>query len=52
MEMSEAAVRICAAGIRAENPGISDEELMERLRERLEWVKSRRRPGVKFGELP
>lgn len=35
MEMSEAAVRICAAGIRAENPGIDDKELMEKLRERL-----------------
>jgi len=39
MDMTEAMVRVCAEGIRAENPGISDKELLEKLRERLEWSK-------------
>jgi len=37
--MSDAVVRICAEGIKAENPGISDKELIEKLRERFEWSK-------------
>ena len=37
--MSEAVVRICAEGIKAQFPGISEEELIERVRERLEWSK-------------
>jgi len=32
-------VRICAEGIKAQFPSISDKELMEKLRERLEWSK-------------
>jgi hypothetical protein len=39
MDMTESMVRVCAEGVRAQNPGISDEELMEKLRERLEWSK-------------
>ena len=37
--MSDVCVRVCAEGIRAEFPGISDKELMEKLRERFEWSK-------------
>ena len=37
MDMTSACVRVCADGIRAQNPGISDEELLAKLRERLEW---------------
>jgi len=44
MEMTEAMVRVCAEGIKAQNPGISEEELMEKLRERLEWRKRWRKP--------
>lgn len=39
MDMTDACVRICAEGIKAQNPGISEEELIAKLRERLEWSK-------------
>jgi hypothetical protein len=39
IDMSDACVRVCADGIRAKHPGISEEELLVRLRERLEWGK-------------
>lgn len=42
MDMTDACVRICADGIRAQNPGISEEELIAKLRERLEWSKRHR----------
>jgi hypothetical protein len=46
MDMTEAMVRVCAEGIRAQYPHIAEKELMERLRERLEWTKRwRRREG-------
>lgn len=35
IEMTNACVRVSADGIRNENPGISDEELLRKLRERL-----------------
>ena len=42
LDMTEACVQTCAAGIRASNPGITEEELIEKLRERLEWTQRRR----------
>ena len=45
IDMTDACVRICADGIRAQNPGISEEELIEKLRERLEWTKRKRTRG-------
>jgi hypothetical protein len=39
IDMTEAMVRVCAEGIKAQYPNISDRELMEKLRERLEWTK-------------
>jgi len=39
IDMTEAVVRVCAEGIKAQYPNISDKELMEKLRERLEWTK-------------
>ena len=39
MDMTGFCVRVCAAGIRAQYPSISEEELLEKLRERLEWSK-------------
>jgi hypothetical protein len=44
--MSDAVVRICAEGIRAQNPNISEEELVEKLRERFEWSKRWRKRSV------
>jgi hypothetical protein len=40
VEMSDFALEVCAAGVRAQNPKISNAELMEKLRERLNWSKS------------
>ncbi len=39
MDMSDACIRFCAEGIKAQNPGISEKELLEKLRERLAWAK-------------
>ena len=39
--MSDVYVRVCADGVRDENPGISEEELIERVRERLMFGKRR-----------
>ena len=43
MDMSDACVRVCAEGIKAQNPGISEEEIIAKLRERLEWSKRHRK---------
>ena len=39
LDMTDACVRICADGIRAQYPNISEKELVEKLRQRLEWAK-------------
>lgn len=41
--MTDFCVRVCEAGIRAQYPGISEAELIEKLRERLQWSKRGRR---------
>lgn len=46
LDMSDAVVRICAEGIKAQNPGITEKELIEKLRERIEWSKRWRKRGV------
>lgn len=43
IDMTDFCVRVCADGIRARHPGISEEELLAKLRERLEWSKRSRR---------
>jgi len=43
--MSDVCVRICADGVRDENPSLSEEEVVKRVRERLLFSK-RRRSGV------
>lgn len=43
MDMSDGCVLVCAEGIRAQNPGLTDDEVVEKLRERLEWSKRHRR---------
>jgi hypothetical protein len=42
ISLTDFALEVCAAGIRVQNPKISDAELLERLKERLEWLKSQR----------
>lgn len=39
LSMSDFAVRVCAEGIKAQNPNMSRAEPLERLRERIEWSK-------------
>jgi hypothetical protein len=39
IDMTDACVRVCKAGIRAQCPNISEAELNEKLRKRLEWSK-------------
>ncbi len=39
MDMTNGCVRVCVDGIRAQNPQISNEELLAKLRERLEFSK-------------
>jgi len=39
--MSDVCVRVCADGVRDQNPGISEDELIERVRERLMFGKRR-----------
>ena len=41
IDMTDACVCICADGVRTQNPDISEEELVEKLRERLEWIKGK-----------
>lgn len=42
VDMTEAMVSVCLEGVRAQNPKLTDVELMERLREKFEWAKRRR----------
>jgi len=39
IEMTDLCVSVCAEGIRAQYPDITEKELLEKLRERLEWSK-------------
>lgn len=45
IDMSDACVRVCAEGIRARFPGIMEQELIERLRGRIEWSRRWRKRG-------
>jgi hypothetical protein len=42
LDMTDACVRVCAAGIRAQFPEVSEAELNDKLRKRLEWSKRKR----------
>lgn len=50
INMSDVCIRVCAEGVKAQNPGISEEELIERVRERLMFEKRLRR-SLKVGEF-
>ncbi|MBE0512627.1 hypothetical protein IBX38_06220 [Candidatus Bathyarchaeota archaeon] len=45
IDMSDVCVRICAEGVRAQFPDITEQELVERLRERIEWSGRWRKRG-------
>ena len=40
MDMTDGCMQVCADGIRQQFPDISEEELLEKLRERLQWAKN------------
>ena len=44
--MSDVCVRVCADGVRDQNPGIGEAELVERVRERLMFGKRRKSEGL------
>ena len=45
--MCDFVLEVCAEGVKAQFPGISEKELVEKVRERLEWSKRwRKRGGV------
>jgi len=45
IDMTDTAVLFCAEGIKAQHPGISEEELIEQLRERFAWMKRWQKRG-------
>ncbi|MEM3699857.1 MAG: hypothetical protein QXL57_03185 [Candidatus Bathyarchaeia archaeon] len=45
INMSDVCIRICAEGVKDQNPNISEKKLIERVRERL-MFDSRRKGGV------
>jgi hypothetical protein len=45
IDMTRACLRSSMEGVKSQNPRIGDEELIEKLRERLEWVKRHQRGG-------
>lgn len=52
VNMSDVVVRICMEGVKAQHPNISDEELVEKVRERLLFGKNRReKDGLSLGKL-
>ncbi|MEM2276211.1 MAG: hypothetical protein QXU43_03890 [Thermoproteota archaeon] len=42
IEMSDMCVVVCAAGIKAQNPGLDESSLLEELRKRIKWMKRHR----------
>ena len=43
--MSDVCIRICADGVMDQNPDISEDELIERVKERIEWSKRWQKRG-------
>ncbi|MBC7130456.1 hypothetical protein H5T51_04460 [Candidatus Bathyarchaeota archaeon] len=49
VNMSDVCIRICAEGVRAQHPNISEEKLIELVRERLMFEKNLRRGKPNLG---
>lgn len=45
IDMTDAVVGMCMEGIKAQNPNMNEDELMKKLRERLEWSKRWQKRG-------
>lgn len=39
LDMTETCFRTCAAGIRAQNPELTEEEVIAKIHERIDWIK-------------
>ena len=49
LEMTEACFRTCIAGIRAQHPDLTEEELVIKLQERIDWIKRSSQRGNSDG---
>jgi len=49
--MTEACVRLCADSVREQYPKIEQEELLNRIRERIMFVRQCRREGLETGDF-
>ena len=49
VNMSDVCIQVCAEGVKAQYPNISDEKLIELVRERLVFEKNLRRRSLNFG---
>jgi len=45
IDMNRACLRSSIEGVKSQNPGIGEEELVEKLRERIEYAKRQKRRG-------
>lgn len=45
IDMIRASLKSSAEGVKSQNPGITEDELIEKLRERLEYAKRQQRRG-------
>ena len=51
VSMTDVCVRVCAGAVTDKCPRIKDEELMERVRERIMFGKRREREGLEAGDF-
>jgi len=49
VNMSDVCIRVCVEGVKSQHPSVSDEELIERVRERLMYDKNFRRGSLSLG---
>jgi len=51
INMSDVCIRVCAEGVKAQYPNISEEKLIELVRERLMFEKNLRRRSLNLGQF-
>jgi hypothetical protein len=49
LDMTEACFRTCIAGISAQNPDLTEEEIIAKFHERIDWIKHSPQRGKKNG---
>jgi hypothetical protein len=45
IDMTDAMVKVCVEGMKAQSPNLTDEEIMKKLRERFKWAKRWQKRG-------